>query len=72
VWNLVSQRNRRALIEGKREQGAEENIWAPNKRSDMVEETLHNEDLYNLYFSAHIISINRSRKTGWVKHAACI
>jgi hypothetical protein len=58
------------LIEGVREQGAEENTGS--KREEVAEgwRRLHNEQLHNLYTSPNIIRVIKSRGMEWVGHVA--
>jgi hypothetical protein len=53
--------------EGVREWGADEDIWAWEKRSDRGWRTLHNEELNDLYSSVRVI---QSRRMRWAGHVA--
>lgn len=55
----------RTQIDNIWEQGAEEDIWGSNKRS----EKLHNKDLHNLY-STNVIRIVKSRRVRSAGHVA--
>jgi hypothetical protein len=48
-------------------------ISGPNKDEMTAEwRRLHNEELYNLYFSPNIIRVIKSRRMKWVGHVARI
>ena len=61
-----------AYVEGVREQGAKEDIWA--KRDGVTEEwrRLHNKEPHDLYSSSNVIGVIRSRNMRWAGHVACM
>jgi hypothetical protein len=54
------------------EQGAEENIWTEERRSDGRWRKLRNKKLRDLYSSPSIIRMIKSRRMRWAGHVARI